>query len=67
MDWKMSDAIVNTAQSGEVERQIANALRGLRYGSVEIVVHDGRVVQIERKEKVRLEGGESARKKEGRA
>ena len=31
------------------------ALRGLRFGSVEIVVHDGRVVQIERRERVRLE------------
>jgi len=63
----MSNTILNTIQAGEVERQIANALRGLRYGSVEIVVHDGRVVQIERKEKVRLEGAEGARKKEGRA
>jgi hypothetical protein len=34
---------------------IARALRGLRYGSVEIVVHDGRVTQVERKEKVRVE------------
>ena len=31
------------------------ALRGLRFGSVEIVVHDGRVVQIERRERVRLD------------
>lgn len=30
------------------------ALRDLSYGSVEIVVHDGRVVQIERREKFRL-------------
>jgi hypothetical protein len=27
----------------------------MRYGSVEVKVHDGRVVQIERREKVRLE------------
>jgi hypothetical protein len=38
---------------------IARALRGLRYGSVEIVVHDGRVTQIERKEKVRVVAGDS--------
>ena len=30
------------------------ALRGLRYGSLEIVVHDGRIVQLERREKVRV-------------
>jgi hypothetical protein len=33
---------------------ILGALRGLRYGSVEIVVHDARVVQIVRTEKVRI-------------
>ncbi len=31
------------------------ALRGLRFGSVEIVVHDGRIVQIERRERLRLD------------
>jgi hypothetical protein len=30
------------------------ALRDIRYGSVEIVIHDGDLVQIERKEKVRF-------------
>jgi len=35
-------------------REIAAAVRGLRYGSVEITVHDGTVVQIERKEKFRV-------------
>jgi hypothetical protein len=38
----------------DVLRQIRAALEGLRYGAVEIVVHDGRIVQIERREKVRL-------------
>jgi hypothetical protein len=33
---------------------IARALRGLRFGSVEITVHDGRVTLIERREKVRV-------------
>ena len=37
------------------EQRVAAALRGLRYGSVEIVVHDGRVVQIERREKWRMD------------
>jgi hypothetical protein len=35
-------------------QEIVNALRGLRYGSVEIIVQDGRVVQIQRLEKHRL-------------
>ena len=39
----------------EVVQRILEALQGLRYGAVEITVHDGRIVQIERKEKLRLE------------
>jgi hypothetical protein len=37
-----------------VIQEIARQLRGLRFGSVEIVVHEGAVTQIERREKVRL-------------
>ena len=36
-------------------REIRSALRGLRFGSVEITVHNAQVVQIERKEKFRLQ------------
>ena len=38
----------------QVERDILRAVRDLRYGSVEITVHDARVVQLERREKVRI-------------
>ncbi|WP_339524596.1 sulfur starvation response protein OscA [Pseudomonas sp. EA_35y_Pfl2_R111] len=34
-------------------REIQAALNGLKFGSVEITVHNGQVVQIERKEKFR--------------
>lgn len=37
-----------------VTKKILDALRGLRFGSVEITVHEGRIVQIERREKCRL-------------
>ena len=44
-----------TLQTGpDVLNEIARQLAGLRFGSVEIVVHDGVVTQIERREKVRL-------------
>ena len=36
-------------------REIQNALKDLRFGSVEITVHNAQVVQIERKEKFRLQ------------
>jgi len=36
------------------ERTVKQAVRSLRYGSVEVQVHDGRVVQVETREKVRF-------------
>lgn len=39
-----------------IERAILLALNGIRYGSVEIIIHDSKVVQIERKEKTRFDG-----------
>ncbi len=35
--------------------RIVLALRGLQFGAVEITVHNGRIVQIERREKLRLD------------
>jgi hypothetical protein len=35
-------------------QQIQDALRGLRYGSVNIIVQDGVIVQVDRTEKRRL-------------
>jgi hypothetical protein len=49
----------------ETDRQISErllqALRSLRYGSIEIVVHDGRVVQFERRERIRFDRADDAR------
>jgi hypothetical protein len=50
------------ADSGEpaqhsLEKVILGAIRAIRYGSVEIVIHDSRVVQIERNEKLRWDRG----------
>lgn len=44
----------HTILSEALVLELVSALKGLRYGSVEIVVHDSRVVQIERREKMRL-------------
>ena len=37
-----------------VVRQIVDAIRSLSYGAVEITVHEGRVVQIDRRERIRI-------------
>lgn len=36
-------------------RQIAEAIDGIRFGSVQITIHDARVVQIETIQKIRLD------------
>lgn len=41
-DWKPADL-----------GPILEALRGLRYGSVEIIIQDYRLIQIDRREKIR--------------
>jgi hypothetical protein len=38
----------------EVRDEILRAVAGIRYGSVEVVVHGAKVVQIESREKVRI-------------
>ncbi len=40
---------------GPLLAEILRAITGIRYGSVEIVIHDGKIVQIERKEKIRFD------------
>ena len=49
--------MTNTAESvaTDWERAVVEAIRALRFGSIEIVVHEGRVVQIETREKVRFD------------
>jgi hypothetical protein len=39
----------------DLSLQIAQAVKGIRFGSVEITIHDGNIVQIERKEKLRFD------------
>lgn len=52
---------VDPALAPEVMSQISRLLAGLRFGAIEITVHDGRVVQIERREKIRIASPESPR------
>ena len=44
-----------TQLKAEIIDQIASILQEIRFGSVEVVIHDGKVVQIERKEKLRFD------------
>ena len=46
----------NQGESSDViVKRILDSLNGLRYGSIELIVHDGQIVQIERNEKLRFD------------
>jgi hypothetical protein len=56
MSIKPVDILTDTHSDDQAWiRSVRDAVRDLRYGSVEVVVHEGRVVQIERREKVRFD------------
>jgi hypothetical protein len=38
-----------------IKEQILSAIASIEYGSIEVVVHDGKVVQIECREKLRVD------------
>lgn len=44
--------------------RIVNSVNGLEYGTVQIVVHDGRIVQIERTERKRFESEAALREQQ---
>ena len=49
------DAQPEPDSGDDILRRIASAISGVRFGSVEVVIQDSRVVQIERKEKFRFD------------
>ncbi len=40
--------------------RIAESLEGLRYGNVQITIHDGKIVQIDRTERKRFDHSEES-------
>ncbi|MDQ1909136.1 YezD family protein [Paenibacillus sp. GD4] len=42
-------------------KRILQSVNGLEYGTVQIIVHDGRIVQIERTERKRFDSEHQAR------
>ncbi len=51
---KSPEALTTQRDPAELDEAILSAVRGVRFGSVEIVIHDGKVVQIESKERIRF-------------
>ena len=51
--------IQNQHPNQDITHKILLAIKDLRFGSVEVVIHDSKVVQIERKEKIRIDTNSS--------
>ena len=53
---KVNQMSIETAneQNSSLVKELLSAINSLRFGSVEITVHEGRVTQIEKREKVRF-------------
>ena len=45
-----------------IDQEILRAVARIEYGSVEVVIHDGKVVQIECREKIRVPRDDAGRK-----
>jgi len=52
----MTESIAQTSRDAQPDwlRVVQQKVESLRYGVVQLVVHDGRVTQIERTEKTRI-------------
>ncbi len=44
----------NQQSNDDITNKILLAIKDIRFGSLEVVIHDSKVVQIERKEKIRF-------------
>ena len=44
----------NASQKPALVQEILRAVESVKFGSIEITVHEGRVTQIEKREKVRI-------------
>ncbi len=48
-----------TQQTETWEKAVSEAIRSLRFGSVVVVVHEGKVTQIEKREKIRPQASDA--------
>lgn len=48
-------AISKEFRTSDVLTHVAKLLQEIRFGSVELIIHEGRVVQVEHKEKLRFD------------
>jgi len=53
-EFSRPDTTVTKPGEAEVLEEVKTAIAGIRFGSVELVIHDSKVVLITRTEKIKL-------------
>ena len=48
------------SENQTIEKHILEEIRGIKYGAVEVLIHDSRIVQVEKTEKLRFEPTKTA-------
>lgn len=57
----MTQKALEEEANQKVLQEVLRAIQSVRFGAVEIVIHDSKVVQIERREKVRFDNDSGKR------
>jgi len=55
MSLELNSRVLKSEDSKEIAENITTILKEIRFGSIEIVVHDGRIVQIDKRERFRVD------------
>jgi len=55
----------DNSRQNKVEQEILRAIREIRYGSVEVIIHDSKVVQIDCKHKIRIDHYGPGKRRQG--
>ena len=58
---RVSAGLADSPITATIEQEILRAVARIEYGSVEVVIHDGKVVQIECREKIRMARDDAGR------
>ena len=53
-DWKGGASLVDNNQNEKMFEQLKQMLHEMKFGSITLVVQDGKVIQLEKVEKVRI-------------
>jgi hypothetical protein len=61
-DAKQVAGQADSPVAATIEQEILRAVARIEYGSVEVVIHDGKVVQIECREKIRVTREDAGRR-----